>query len=130
MNFLVNASKNSTISAASLTFNGVVKVTLVADRELKAGDELKLWTVSGTFSGTPTFDLPAGYIWDTSRINEGVIVVTGATGISQIENGKLTMENSVYDLNGRLVRRMSTASDIKGLPAGIYIRGGKKVVVK
>ena len=130
VNFLVNASKNSTISATSLTFNGTVKVTLVANRELKAGDELKLWTVSGTFSGTPSFDLPAGYTWDTSRISEGVIVVTGTTGISQIENGKLTMENSVYDLNGRLVRRMSTASDIKGLPAGIYIRGGKKVVVK
>jgi len=28
------------------------------------------------------------------------------------------------------VKRMATVSDTQGLPAGIYIRGGKKVVVK
>ena len=43
------------------------------------------------------------------------------TGISQIENGKLNDENSVYNLNGQRV-----AAPQKGL----YIVNGKKVVVK
>ena len=128
VNFLVNASKNSTISAASLTFNGTVKVTIVADRELKAGDELKLWTVSGTFSGTPTFDLPAGYTWDTSRISEGVIVVTGTTGIKNLTPALSEGEGAVYDLNGRKVSESGIRNS--ELKKGIYIRGGKKIVVK
>jgi len=128
VNFLVNASKNSTLSAASLTFNGTVKVTIVADRELKAGDELKLWTVSGTFSGTPTFDLPAGYTWDTSRISEGVIVVTGTTGIKNLTPALSEGEGAVYDLNGRKVSESGIRNS--ELKKGIYIRGGKKIVVK
>lgn len=128
VNFLIGASKNSTLVAKNLTMNGTVKVTFTADRQLKEGDELKLWTISGTFSGTPTFDLPAGYTWDTSRISEGVIVVTAITGIrSTFADGN---QNNVYDLNGRLVRRLATAADINDLPAGIYIQSGKKVVVK
>ncbi|MBP3789551.1 MAG: hypothetical protein J6I52_08015 [Prevotella sp.] len=43
------------------------------------------------------------------------------TGISQVENGKLNDENSVYNLNGQRV-----AAPQKGL----YIVNGKKVVVK
>ena len=128
VNFLVNASKNSSITAANLTFNGTVKVTLVANRNLKVGDELKLWTVSGTFSGTPTFDLPAGYQWDTSRISEGVISVMDILGVKAVLADTDPM--NVYDLSGRLVRRLSSASELKKLPAGIYIRGGKKYVVK
>ncbi|MBR1881217.1 MAG: carbohydrate-binding protein [Prevotella sp.] len=127
VNFLVNATKNSVLTAKSLKFNGTVKVTFTADRELKAGDELTLWTVSDTFSGTPTFDLPAEYTWDTSRISEGILVVTGVTGIKNAyadADGK-----NVYDLNGRLVRRQATATDTNGLPAGVYIRGGRKIVV-
>lgn len=36
----------------------------------------------------------------------------------------------VYNLQGVLVRKNATASGISTLPAGIYISGGKKVVVK
>ena len=127
--FLVNATKNGTLEAKNLTMNGTVKVTFTASRELKAGDELKLWTLSGTFSGTPKFDLPEGYYWDTSRISEGVLVVKGVdTGI------KATFADAdprnVYDLSGRLVRRMPTATSTEGLSSGIYLRGGKKVIVK
>ena len=51
------------------------------------------------------------------------IVVSGETmGISQIENGELTIENW-YDLNGRKLQAAPTKK-------GIYIRNGKKVVVK
>ena len=129
VNFLVGASKNSTFTATNLTFNGTVKLTFTADRELKAGDELTLWTISGTFSGTPTFDLPVEYTWDTSRISEGILVVTGInTGINTPFADADPM--NVYDLNGRLVKRLSSAAGAEDLPAGIYIRGGRKYVVR
>ena len=109
--------------------NGTVKVTLVADRTFNVGDELKLWTLSGTFDGTPKFDLPAGYTWDTSRISEGILVVTG---IDTAVSGPMADADpcNVYDLRGRLVSRQTTATSTDGLPAGIYIRGGNKVVIK
>ena len=44
------------------------------------------------------------------------------TGISQIENGELRMENSVYDLQGR---RVNSATQ-----KGVYIVNGKKTVIK
>ncbi len=59
----------------------------------------------------------AGYVEKTiTVIDDGLV-----TGISQIENGELRMENSVYDLQGRRV-----AQPTKGL----FIRNGKKFVVK
>ena len=134
INFLVNKTKNSTLTAKNITFNGTIKLTLTAERELKAGDELKLWTISDTFSGTPTFDLPAGYTWDTSRISEGIIVVTGTTDISAtLMNSEQRIENSVYDLQGRQVvnGKSVNGKSVNGkLQRGIYIRGGKKFVVK
>ena len=127
--FLVNATKNSQVKAKNMIVNGTVKVTLVADRTFNVGDELKLWTLSGTFDGTPKFDLPAGYTWDTSRISEGILVVTG---IDTAVSGPMadTDPCNVYDLRGRLVSRQTTATSTDGLPAGVYIRGGKKVVIK
>ena len=127
VNFLVNASKNSSLTATNLTFNGTVKVTFTANRELKEGDELKLWTVSGTFSGTPKFELPEVYTWDTSRISEGILVVKGvSTGIKSQTSNLKSQTSDIYDLRGRQIRRQN----LENLPAGIYIRGGKKVIVK
>lgn len=127
--FLVSTAKTSQVKAKNIIMNGTVKVTLVGNRELQVGEELKLWTLSGTFSGTPKFDLPAAYTWDTSRISEGILVVTGIdTGIS----GPMADADpcNVYDLRGRLVSRQATATSTDGLPAGVYIRGGKKIAIK
>jgi hypothetical protein len=44
----------------------------------------------------------------------------GTTGISQIENGELRIEN-VYNLNGQRVAQPNK---------GLYIVNGKKIVVK
>ena len=122
VNFLVNASKNSTLTTKNLTINGIIKVTFTASRELNVGDELKLWTVSGTFSGTPKFELPEAYTWDTSRISEGIISVAAiSTGIrsSFIDADS----KNVFDLQGRKINGLQTK-------AGIYIRGGKKVIIR
>ena len=128
VHFLVNASKNSSLTTKNLTLNGTVKVEFVADRNLKEGDELKLWSVSGTFSGTPKFDLPAAYTWDTSRISEGVIVVTGInTGIAGIAADE-EVRVEVIATNGMTVANyVTTLSEAKAvfhrqsLSKGIYI---------
>lgn len=67
-------------------------------------------------------------MWDTSRLSEGVIVVKGIdTGMG--DTARLKNKESadkVYDLNGR---QMPVDKGQKP-KAGIYVRGGKKVVVR
>jgi hypothetical protein len=50
------------------------------------------------------------------------LVFDEATGVGSIENGKLTIDNW-YDLNGRKLNGMPTKK-------GIYVKNGRKVVVK
>lgn len=131
--FIRNATKNSTLNTVNLTMNGTVKVTLLAAYSPKVGDEFTLWTVSGTFSGTPTFDLPelpAGMAWDTSGMasKTGVLRIVNATDINTLNVEHGTMNGHVYDLQGR---KVTNGQSLNGkLPRGIYIRGGKKTVVK
>ena len=93
--FLVNALKNSTIEAKTIVFNGTVKLNFVANRQLKAGDELTLWTASSSFRGTPQFDLPLGYVWDTSDISSGILRVTDVYTVGDI-NGDDKVDVSDY----------------------------------
>jgi hypothetical protein len=51
-----------------------------------------------------------------------------ATGIRTIDAS--TAINDVYTLDGRLLLRNATATDLRQLPKGTYIIGGKKHVVK
>ena len=55
-----------------------------------------------------------------------------ATGIRQMENGELKMENApVYDLSGRkIVNRKSVNRQFSDLPKGIYIANGRKLLQK
>ena len=130
VNFLVNATKNSTLDTKNLTFNGTLRIVIVNDALLAAGRELKLWTVSGKFEGTPKLELSDRYTWDTSRLaTEGVLVVAGQT--TGIVAARVDADAcNVYDLQGRLVSRQPDATSTEGLRPGLYIRGGKKVVVK
>ncbi len=130
--FIKQKSKNSMIIAKNFVMNGTLKVVF-NNYTPTVGDEFTLWEVSGTFSGTPTFDLPelpAGMEWDTSRLTEatGILSIKQATGIHNITADSDPL--NVYNLSGRLVKRLATASDIYSLPAGIYIQGGKKIVIK
>ena len=50
-----------------------------------------------------------------------------SVGINELPNNTVNT-NDIYDLRGRLVRKDATTTE--GLPEGIYIRGGKKIVVK
>ena len=116
VNFLFNATKQSTLQPAFLTMNGTVKVTLLNGYTPKVGDEFTLWTVTRTFSGTPHFDLPElpeGLYWDTRDVAKanGVLRVTddGSLGIGRLAaDAEVSCE--VYDLSGV---RVATFGSIK-----------------
>ena len=75
-------------------------------------------------------ELPEGYYWDTTQFNTGYLYIrySSTTGISATLMNSERVNNDIYDLRGRKVR--SQSADINALPAGVYIRGGKKIVVK
>lgn len=51
------------------------------------------------------------------------------TGIVTIQNGEEKLsDGNIYSISGQIVRKGSTQTS--GLPKGIYIINGKKVVVK
>ncbi len=52
------------------------------------------------------------------------------TGIHSIDNGQLTIDNSVYDLQGRRVQTSNLNSQTSNLKRGVYIVNGKKVIIK
>ena len=110
----------------ALTMNGIVRVIVLDTHTLQAGDSIRIWK-AGTMTGTPTVELTPGIDWDTSRIAEGLLFVKSVSdGIEQLRIADNAPAN-IYDLNGRIVRRDATTD---GLPKGIYIRRGKKIVVK
>lgn len=53
--------------------------------------------------------------------------ITSATGVSNVAVDASAADNRVFTIQGRLA---GSASDLNTLPAGIYVVGGKKVVVK
>jgi autotransporter-associated beta strand protein len=75
-------------------------------------------------------ELPEHYYWDTTNFSKGYLYIRYKTPTGIRSSFADADPKNVYDLNGRLVRRQSTATNTEGLPAGIYIRGGKKFVVK
>ena len=55
-------------------------------------------------------------------MQSGSGTINETTGIESIDNGKLTIDNEVYDLQGRRMRNTARK--------GIYIQNGKKVVIR
>jgi hypothetical protein len=133
---LVIRAASSTSSTAlsgigTLTINGTIRIEAAEKHTLAVGDEIRLWPATTKLSGTPKFDMQGGVTWDTSRISEGVLVVKEVTETTGVIAALADADAcNVYDLRGRLVSRQTTATGTDGLPAGIYIRGGRKVVVK
>ncbi len=123
---LSSASDYSQLQPDILLMNGKVKVVLVNGYVPAAGTEFILWNTT-SYSGTPEYDLPTlpeGLYWDTTDMSakKGVLRVTNEkTGVTNV----LTENRSkfVYDLQGRQMKGQV-------LNSGIYMRGGKKYVVK
>lgn len=68
----------------------------------------------------------ANYL-NVDMFNESKVEVT-PTGIPTINIPVVKTDNKVYNLNGQVVR--ANADDFTGLQKGIYIVGGKKIMVK
>ena len=67
----------------------------------------------------------------THLINEISVAVGTTTGVSDINANINDGPVDVYNLNGQLLRKQVERNEAtQGLPAGIYIVGGKKVIVK
>jgi autotransporter-associated beta strand protein len=113
----------------TLAISGDITVTLRGN-ELKAADRVTLWkagalqTTSNVVVNLP--DLPDGLYWDTSELlkKEGVLKVTDKP--TAIDNGQLIIDNydgAWFTLDGRRLQDKPTQK-------GLYIRNGKKVIVK
>lgn len=81
--------------------------------------------------GGATATLPAGCAYFTANTNNAngmLIRLDGGntTGILDVNTGVVVENAAVYNLQGVKVSNNGTA----GLPAGIYVMGGKKVIVK
>jgi hypothetical protein len=109
--------------------------TSIGTDEAKA-DSFFVFNFPKAVVGDVKFELPAlpdHYYWDTTHFKTGYLFVryTPTTGIDIVQRSLFNVQgDAVYDLKGRLVRRVSSAADMKGLPAGVYIRGGKTIIVK
>ena len=67
------------------------------------------------------------YVFNVTLVDEA----QWASGIENIENGKLKMENSVYNMQGQRVGQSSTFNSQSSiLKKGLYIMNGRKVVVR
>ena len=55
-----------------------------------------------------------------------------ASSIREVVNGQWPIENAVYDLNGRKVYSQTSnlKSQISNLKKGLYIKNGRKYIVK
>lgn len=56
------------------------------------------------------------------------VVTAGTSGVEMMPGDGEVFD--IFNLQGVAVKRNATTDDLKALPAGIYIAGGKKVVVK
>ncbi|MBP5387122.1 MAG: hypothetical protein J6Y97_07025, partial [Prevotella sp.] len=111
----------------TLTINGTLRVNLASNHTLQAGDSIRLWKAN-KLAGTPTIELPDGIEWDIDRLSEGLLFVKSVSdGIVPLRYVR-SESNDIYDLNGRLVRKDATTTE--GLPSGIYVRRGRKIVVR
>ena len=106
--------------------------TSIGTDEAKA-DSFMVFNFAKSTVGNVNFELPElpeHYYWDTDNFKSGYLYIRYSSSTGIRTSFADADPKNVYDLNGRLIRRMPTASDTNGLPAGIYIRGGRKIVVK
>lgn len=112
-----------------LTLNGTLAVRGKEGLELAVGDELMIFDASEIVLGSNVvFDLcepnkAMGYTWDTSRLNEGILVVGPAPdGIMSLKSDALR-DAEIFTLQGARLQNRPTR-------AGIYVVDGRKMLLK
>lgn len=118
---------------ARLTMNATIRIHLDADCSLQVGDSIVLWQ-AGSVSGTPeleftsaVIDAEKGLYWDTKDLANGILRVSddATLGISRMGMTAADELAPVFTLDGRYA-----GNNVKALQRGVYIRKGKKIVVK
>lgn len=135
---LLRAGWNNSVSCSSTqmtyTFTGtydVISASEMQDNNYYAMSEGCLVSSDGTsdlssYRWYLKMQSRSGYLQAPKRISV-VARGEGVTGIEGVETGvNAGAPMDVYDLNGRLVKR--AAIDLQGLPKGVYVVGGKKVL--
>ena len=76
-----------------LTFNGTVEVVLSDYQSLAAGDSICIFDCK-QFSGTPKLKLPRKFVWDTSRIRDGWLFISGIRILEDVnEDGNIDTQD-------------------------------------
>jgi hypothetical protein len=134
-NLLENLSFNDvTLSEAHFDGKYFASHTIKLEAKPKDGFELMGWwiqqvngnsTVSREYMSTDlTIKMP-----NCSKLIIEPICYNVANGIINVDiNSQSSKANNIYDMNGRIIRSGSTSID--GLPRGVYIMKGKKILVK
>ena len=99
--------------------NDTILVVIPTTRKLKVGDEITVFKVSGSHTGSfflKVDDEGAGYEFDTSTLlTDGKLRVTSVTKLNALTSD--SSRSAIFDLSGR---RIPTPSK------GVYIKNGKK----
>ena len=61
---------------------------------------------------------------------EHIIKINGGTGITGLENVDTAIHNDIYTSDGLCIKRNAIEEDLRFLPSGLYIMGGKKIRIK
>ena len=110
---------------ATLRVDGTISLYCASNYDPQPGDEWRLWTGVNRFMGNPTITLDDYDVtFDTSRLaEEGVLVIESvATAINEAFAETIDPA-AIYTISGLRV-------DQRPLPAGIYVKNGKKIVIK
>lgn len=125
-----NTGGTSIQGIKKLTMNGTISVTVNSAYVPADGDSVRLW-ICDSFTGTPEYDLPElgnGFIWDTGRIEEGLLFVkydpTGINAITSDEEVKVVVistNGTVIDNFTCLFKDVDATFQQMGVLSGIYL---------
>lgn len=123
-NILVRAKSPVSVMLEGLSMTGTYAPTTLNGSYYISSNKFYYADVDVTMKGYRAYiDVPSGVQVKSFDID------MMETGIEQIENGKLNIENSpVYDLAGRKVNVQSSTYNLQSTKKGIYIVNGKKVI--
>ena len=124
-------SKFKVEGSLTMAGNDTIKIYPIEGRTFEVGDKMTIFTGTKPASGWVIVSSD-GSEWDDSMLaTDGTLTCTAATnGISTITTSDTDIVD-VTTIDGRIVRQNITRGNATdGLPSGIYIIGGKKIVVK
>ncbi|MBO4612391.1 MAG: autotransporter-associated beta strand repeat-containing protein [Bacteroidaceae bacterium] len=114
---------------SALTLNGKLVVRGTEDLALSVGDEIQLFDASAITLGTALElelcepNVAMGLTWDTSRLNEGILIVAPAPDAVMSLHADELCDAEIFTLIGvRLQKRPSQA--------GLYLVNGRKLLLK